>query len=374
VVLVNSTSAKYLDFQHYIQPYLDNFGVPYTVRDIATNGVGTNLGRYALIVIGHSQLDTNGVALGSAGQASISLAVSNGTGLVSFDGALATAGGAPRYSFVQSIFGFGYGAATAGASVTLPATEPLSQMHYITARHTASDSITLHSSMTLPGITLPSNDTAVALSGAQPLLAVTKYGQGYAAQWTSYDWVSIAVLGPMEGLDDLVWRSLVWAARKPFVMRGLPNLLTLRSDDTTGPFGWVHVANEMGFKPWLGLFLSDVAEADTADLRNLVTNGNATASIHSLDCCTTFFYFDHPNAVPWPDNVMSNHFYTGTQWHTSHGIPISKVVVAHYSEIGPNAYAGLKAWGVQFMGVCFLPGNAWAASPPWLVAGPLPAL
>ena len=370
VVLVNSSSARYLDFQHYIQPYLDNFGVPYTVLDIATNGVGANLGRYALIVIGHSQLDTNGVALGSTGQESISLAVSNGTGLVSFDGALAAAGGGARYSFVQNIFGFGYGAATAGASVTLPATEPQSQMHYITARHPAGDSIALRSSMTLPGVSVPSNVTTVALSGAQPLLAVAKYGQGCAAQWTSYDWVSTAVLGPIDGLDDLVWRSLVWAARKPFVMRVLPNFLTLRSDDTSGPFGWVHIANELGFKPWLGLFLSNVAEADTADLRSLVTNGNATVSIHSLDCCSTFFYFDHSSAAPWPDNVMSNHFYTATQWHTSHGIPISKVVIAHYSEIGPNAYAGLKAWGVQFVGICFPPGNAWLADPPWLIAGP----
>jgi hypothetical protein len=315
-------------------------------------------------------LDTNGVVLDSTGQASLSLAVSNGAGLVSFDGALATAGGAGRYSFVQSIFGFGYGAASSGSSVTLPATEPQSQMHYITARHSAGESVTLRSSMILPGVSVPSNVTAVALSGAQPLLAVTKYGQGFAAQWTSYDWVSVAVLGPMEGLDDLVWRSLVWAARKPFVMRGLPNLLTLRMDDTSGPFGWVHIANEMGFKPWLGLFLSSVTETDAADLRSLVTNGNATASIHSFDCCSTFFYYNHFSAAPWSDNVMSNNFYTGTQWHTSHGIPISKVVVAHYSEIGPNAYAGLQAWGVEYVGVCFPPGNAWLSNPPWLIAGP----
>ena len=62
---------------------------------------------------------------------------------------------------------------------------------------------------------------------------------------------------------------------------------------SSGPFWWVHVANQMGFKPWLGLFLSNVAETNTADLRGLVTNGNATTSVHSLDCCTTFFYFNH---------------------------------------------------------------------------------
>ena len=370
VVLVNSSSARFLDFQHYLQPYLDNFGVPYTVLDIATNGVGTNLEQFALIVIGHSQLDTNGTSLTSAGQDNISLAVSHGTGLVSFDGALSGAGGNARYPFVQSIFGFGYGASSVASSVTLPMTEPQSQMHYITSRHSAGESITLRASMTLPGVTLRSNATAVATGGAQPLLVVTKYGQGCAAQWTSYDWMNTSVLGPVDGLDDLVWRSLVWAARKPFVMRGLPNFLTLRMDDAAGPFWWVHIANEMGFKPWLGIFLSYFSETNTADLRSLVTNGLATASIHSLDCCTTFFYYNHGASAPWSDNVMSNYFYTGTQWHASRGIPISKVVVAHYSEIGPNAYAGLKDWGVEYMGICFPPGGAWLANPPWLMAGP----
>ena len=42
LVLVNSASAGYADFQHYIQPYLDHFGVPYTLLDIATAPVGSD--------------------------------------------------------------------------------------------------------------------------------------------------------------------------------------------------------------------------------------------------------------------------------------------------------------------------------------------
>src|SRR5438874_618285 len=84
VVLVNSTSAKYLDFQRWLQPYLDNFGVPYTVQDISTNIPSTSLTNFALIIIGHKQLDTNHTYLGSGAQASISYAVSNGVGLINF--------------------------------------------------------------------------------------------------------------------------------------------------------------------------------------------------------------------------------------------------------------------------------------------------
>jgi len=67
---------------------------------------------------------------------------------------------------------------------------------------------------------------------------------------------------------------------------------------------------------------------------------------------------------------MSNYFYAATQWHVSHGIPISKAVITHYSEIGPNAFSGLRNWGVEFVGLCFPPGNYWYANPPWLIAGP----
>src|SRR3954452_13584659 len=107
VVLVNSTSPKFLDFQHYIQPYLDNFGVPYTVLDISTNPVPADVGRFAVIIVGHGLLDTNLSHLAGNAQLYLSTAVSNGTGLVNFDNAISIADSTPRYQFVQDIFGFG---------------------------------------------------------------------------------------------------------------------------------------------------------------------------------------------------------------------------------------------------------------------------
>jgi hypothetical protein len=69
---------------------------------------------------------------------------------------------------------------------------------------------------------------------------------------------------------------------------------------------------------------------------------------------------------------MSNYYYTATQWHTSHGIPISKFVSPHYSEMGPNAFAGLKAWGVEFYAIEVVPGTEEYLTPPapWLIGGP----
>jgi hypothetical protein len=371
VVLVNSTSAAYLDFQHFVQPYLDNFGVPYTVQDIASNPPAAALTNYALILLGHRQLDTNQTYLNAAAQAALSLAVSNGTGLVSFDTDLSS-GTAPRYQFVQNIFGFSYGPGMTVSNVNFPPTEPGAQMHFITARHVMNDLVAFRSSINLPGLTVPTNATALVLSGGRPLVAIAKYGQGRAVQWSSYDWMVSTVLGPIDGLDDVVWRGTVWAARKPFVMRGLPSFVTMRVDDASGPFGWVHAANAVVFKPFLALFYKLVADSSAADLQALTTSGNATASIHSLDYGNAFFYFNHATEQPWPDDVQSNNFYLGTQWHTSHGIPISKVVIAHYNEVGLNCFAGLKAWGVEFFPSEVVPGAIQFATPgaPWLIGAP----
>jgi hypothetical protein len=370
LVLVNSTSAKYLDFQQQIQPYLENFGVPYVVQDIATNPSTANLGNSALIIIGHKQLDTNHAYFDSIAQANISRAVSNGVGLVNFDNDLAI-GAVARYQFVQDIFGFSYGSAATGANVTFPPTEPSSQMHYITALHQANESIPFAVSMSLPGITIPTNVTAVLLSSGRPLLAIKKFGIGRAVQWASYDWIPTTVLGPQEGLDDTVWRSMVWAARKPFVMRGLPNFVTFRVDDCEGPFWWAQMAIDAGFKPFLPVFLGNINQANTADLRRMVTNGNATTSIHSFTS-SQMFYFNHATETSYSDTVMSNNFYIGTQWHLTNGIPIAKVVQTHYSEIGPNAFAGLQQWGVEFIPIEVVPGTVeYGANPaPWLIGGP----
>lgn len=366
LVLVNSTSAKYPDFQHYLKTYLDHFGFPYSVLDLATNAIGTNLGSYALIIIGHSQLDTNQVFLNTAAQLNLAAAVANGTGLVNFDRDLAI-GTTPRYQFVQDVFGFNYSTNTTGANVTYPATEPGAQLHFITARHQTNETLIV-TNMSLAGLVLPTNATAVAMSSGRPFITVKKYGQGRAVQWSSYDWMAVAVKGPLAGLDDLVWRSLVWAARKPFAMRGLPNFAILRVDDCEGPFWWAHIANEVGFKPWLGPFFATSEMAtNVAELRNLATNGNATVSIHAFSNGVLLYFGDY-SVTNYTDVEISNRFYTATRWHQTNGIPIAKIAVPHVGQIHPKAFAYLKNWGVEYLTIKCTPGTL--RDSPWLINGP----
>lgn len=367
LVLVNSNSPNYGDFQHFIQPYLDHFGVPYAVLDIASTPVSDDIESHSLIIIGHRQLDVNHTYLDATENSAIITAVQAGTGLVNFDNYLSSDHTTSLYSFVDTIFNFDYNSDTSGDGVTFN----VAGEHYITQRHTLGESLDTET-MTLAGVSLPANVTQLVSSGTQPFLTVTAYPSdgtgGRAVQWGSYDWMSHSVLGPLMGLDDLVWRSLVWAARKPFVMQGMPPFVTMRMDDTIGPLNWIHIANEVGFKPWAGIFINQFSDTEAADLKSLVDSGNATASIHAFDT-SDFFYFDHYAGTNFSNDQIAANFATGTKWFSDHQIRISKYLVPHYYEVGSNALNGLHEWGVEFLGTMMDPGQL-EASAPWMKAAP----
>jgi hypothetical protein len=573
VVLVNDSSAHYSDFQRLVQPYLDHFGIPYTLLNVRTAPIGPEIGTYALILIGHRQLDPTGTALDLTEQGRITAAVNGGTGLVSLDNDLSPDGSTARYQFIDNIWGFGYKQPAIDWSVTFvnPAGEPgividcsddlhqepvlttsvdasslvpddglwtefaypprgiralfadadevnhglqplrcysdgiptgnyqvsaylftdgrrpsmryyfgysaanptayfvdtesgsggedrfteyvLSEvsisngtfqiyaqdaelltaidppiyplldpytedldlranpalalsdgvaagraveqsyptitqtltlfgwasirltevgttkppMPYITANHAAGEWLGT-GSMTMAGLgPLPEGATVLARSSSEPFLLSTSYGEGRAVQWGSYDWMSHAVKGPMRPLDDLVWRSIVWAARKPFALQGMPPFLTMRVDDVAGPFDWLKVANEFGLKPWVGLFHGDMGPADTAELSALVHAGLATASVHAVHG-DTYFYYDHFQAANWPDDVMAGLYADAWDWHIERNIPISTYVVPHTYEIGTNAFQGLRDWGVEFLATVMAPGTPYGS--PWVQNGP----
>lgn len=290
IVVVNSASPAYGDFAKLVQPYLDNFGVPYAMLDLGTTHVPSDLGDYALIVVGHRQLDTTGRRLDAGAQSAIVAAVNAGSGLLNLDNDLWVQG-APRYPFVRDVFGFAPSAVRSGSGVVFATPDRGTGVHYVTAAHPSGEAVAT-GRMRLAGISLPPSARALAQSGGEPFVIVAEHGKGRAVQWASYDWMSHDVLGPMRGLDDLVWRSLAWAARKPFVMQVLPPIVTMRVDDAAGPFGWVHTANEVGLKPWIGLFVDQIDETEAAELESLVQSGGATAAVHAFDT-DRFFYFDH---------------------------------------------------------------------------------
>lgn len=378
-MVVNSASRLYNDFGRYIQPYLDHFGLPYRRHDLGSSPLPPDVDRYALIVVGHGELDLTGSYLGRPGQQRLVAAVCDGSGLVNFDSVLATPSGQARYSYVQELFGFVYEGDPPGA-VTSIQIQRGGLAAAITDRHACGEVISLFSAMSLQRLTPPAGADILATGEGYPFLVATICGNGRVVQWGSYAWTDTSVRGPLFGLDDLVWRAFAWAARKPFLMRGMPPFVTMRVDDVSGwglktgpsPLWWVRTACQYGFRPWLGLFIGELSRQGVDELKGYITTHQATASVHAFTW-HSFFYFDHWNRKPFPDGVLADHFAQAKEWYGRHGdFPRSKVVLGHFYELGVNALDGLARSRVEFLGTAMDIGAPYDPpdGTPWLVAGP----
>ncbi len=387
LVLVNSASGPYSDFERYIQPYLDHFGVPYRQCDLAVSPLPADVDPYALIIVGHGELDVAGTHLDLAAQQRLVAAVRRGSGLVNFDGALATPSGQPRYAYIQELFGFDY-EGNPPAVVSSIDIRGGGLAAAIVGRHAAPETLPLFSGMSLPRLKPPAEADILAAGEGHPLLLATTCGRGRAVQWGSYAWMKASVRGPIFGLDDLVWRGLAWAARKPFIMRAMPPFVTMRVDDVCAwglkvrngkrapagpsPLWWVETARQYGLKPWLGLFIDELSQQAVDQLKGFISAGQATASVHSFTD-NNFFYFDHWNHRPFSDRVLADHFAQADAWYARYGnFPQSKVVIGHFYEIGVSALEGLARWGVEFLGTLMDVGKPYDPpdGTPWLAAGP----
>ena len=87
------------------------------------------------------------------------------------------------------------------------------------------------------------SSTVIARLGNDPLILAKSYGAGRAVHFGTLDYLHADRFGFLMGIDDLFWRSLVWAARKPFVVRGYPRLWAVQMDDDK--LGWGSRVNDL---------------------------------------------------------------------------------------------------------------------------------
>ncbi|MBK7710163.1 MAG: hypothetical protein IPJ37_03770 [Bacteroidales bacterium] len=185
----------------------------------------------------------------------------------------AVSGGTGLYSFDPHLFDYASGFNTLITQISASSSQIniSNTTHYITQMH-ANDTYNSTNNVInlLSGFTAVQRsrltgavDLATMSSGGSTasLLQVCSYGNGRVVKWGGYDWISVDILGPIYGMDDLIWRGIVWAARKPFVMQGLPPMITMRVDDVQGygsnilnNFQWISISNEYGLIPWCGTF------------------------------------------------------------------------------------------------------------------------
>jgi hypothetical protein len=232
----NTNPATPGEYQKYAERYFENFQIPYQIFDVASAAPPADLNSRQLIIAAH-----RGLSLSSAWQSAISSAVQGGTGFINLDSS--TNIGAN--SHIASIFGAtGSSLGSAATSITVPAAMAPggATPHYIAGLqlktlenpgdfiynfHLDQNGVQQTATAT---VLQNAVGTVIAKLGNDPLLTATTFGAGRAVNFGTMDYLQADRFGFLMGVDDLFWRSLVWAARKPFTIRGYPRFWALRMD------------------------------------------------------------------------------------------------------------------------------------------------
>jgi hypothetical protein len=232
----NTSAANPGEFQRFAERYLEHLQVPYELFDVSAVAPPADLSSRQLIVAGHS-----GLGMPADWRAAIVAAVNGGTGFVNLDSDT----GIGSQSHMATMFGAtGSATGTAATQISIPAgvAPGGATPHYIAAWQKKYDGgglvypfhadaggvVRTATATVLQGAT----GTVIARLGSDPLILATSYGSGRAVHFGTLNYLRADRFGFVMGVDDLFWRSLVWAARKPFVVRGYPRLWAVQMDDT----------------------------------------------------------------------------------------------------------------------------------------------
>ena len=309
LLLVDSRLPGWAQVEPAVLRAFGHMGVPYAMRDLADGPLGAEeVVAHPVIVIGQEGL---GASIGLAGASLLLDALADGVGVVSLDPGIGSYGKAfcealrvapsdeERPSHVFRSRGRGHWIAESrGVGEEVEAVRP----------------VRVRSVRAGGAILLSSGD-------GRPVLTAGRHGRGRWVYWAAAPeiWLQ-SHLGHGQGLDGLFWRSLVWCARKPFVMNAMPPFVTARIDDVCGinslwwvlaDFGatgaalprpivellcdvvpggrstayqltYLDVLNRHGYIPNLGVFLDQMGEAEWARLRDKSEAGLVEPFAHAF--------------------------------------------------------------------------------------------
>ena len=360
-VLVVVDSRSEVDFA-FVQPSvlaaLDHFGMPYQVVDLASGSVqGLTGDGQALVLLAQDHL---GSTLAESGSAALINAVAAGTGLVVLDHDL------PSYGLdflrvlgiepkVSNFEGVGMGV-TSSLIVG-------DASHYITSAQDAGREVALRKPIEICPVTTNDARASVLIRTGEGLPAVvaTHCGRGRVVLSTFEPIIwDDQVLGHVAGLDDVFWKSITWAARKPFIMTAMPPYVAIRIDDAKGdwqgePFGYLDVIHEFGLIPNVGVFVDDVTHEGWARMKLLSLSREADFSPHALTYSDLIYF--RRGSGEYTSGEFEERARHVDSLFASHGVQRSTTLNNHWLEVGRTSLPYLKATGQEFIMTSFLPGE-----------------
>ncbi|MDO9542621.1 MAG: polysaccharide deacetylase family protein, partial [Kiritimatiellia bacterium] len=298
--------------------------------------------------------DCLGKKLGQTGAESLRDAVKAGAGLVSFDGRPGDYHGAFAEIFKMSL---------GRAPLSCSQIKTTNVNHYLTETRELNEIISLKEAVEVWPIESACYGLAEAsllqTAGNWPVLITTTYGRGRAVLFaTSAGLWTKKILGHASGMDDVFWKAIVWAARKPFAIYAMPPFATTLVDDCSGSynhFHYVDIMNKYGWIPHLELYLEDIDRvmhdenyADSTKIKELYDAGLAEFGVHGFTY-DNLMWFDHAGRKPLSDKQIAENFKMYDAYLKKWGVKPSRYENPHFSEMGRNALPYLKERGIEYL-------------------------
>jgi len=356
LVLVDSSKKQnYIVFERTVLSALEHFGIPYQILDLANKSLTMDeVNRHCGIVIGEENL---GKCLSSETIKILIAAIKEGIGLVSFDGAL--------FDYPSSYLDI--------LSIELKGIREFSSLkisfnnHPLTDIYELNKLYKLNKPLEIPETEVKKNNTLLLeTEEGLPAVFVSRYGKGRIVQYTFSPkfWLP-EYFGHLRGLDGLFWKSIVYIARKPFIIKAMPPFVTARIDDASGSgsifgkkkdsanrnFAYIDILNRHNFFPSVSLFINDITKADGKIIKEKYDEELTEFTIHAFrdpKNINEFPIFMRHNGEEFSKEELKINFTQVDEKFHSWGIKHSRGVCGHFCEVGLNALSFLKERGIFY--------------------------
>lgn len=354
VIVDSSAYNEYKYVEQTVYAALEHFGIPFMTVDL----VQTNILRYqfadiSAIVIVH---DNVGQRISTQLAEQIMIALDSGVGLVNFDSNLSAFWPNFKKMWCSSF-----------QSTDTSEIRKTDLSHFITCGQEKGKSKYCEKPVSTCKVSNLASSVQVLLENnkSDPLLLIKQNSRCRMVQFVVSPRIWLReYFGHAEGLDDVFWKSIVWAARKPFIMKAMPPFVTMRVDDCCGweNFKWIEIANKHGYIPNVGLFVECISKSDVALMKQLFEKNMAEFSPHAYsgDPDTSLIYYKH-NKQEYSEDELSLRFQKLDRQFAEWGIRMSSVLNPHFEEVGKNAMPFLRSRKILYRMKTFLPGELWLA-------------
>ena len=361
LVVCDSRLEEYFQIPETIYAALGHFGLPYRVHDLAAGDLDARtLEACAIVVIGQ---DNVGLGLTRTSQSVLLQAVSGGLGLVNFDYNLAqydssfaeAMGLSGRHSSLSIEVG-------SAESIAVPAAD-----HWLT--WTQEEGREHRLNMPVPAALVKADRRKTHIlaetDSGSPAVVARRFGQGRIVQWlVSHRIWTLQVFGHAHGLDDLFWKGIVWAARKPFAMLCMPPFVRFRFDDCNGLYrtpkdmAFVDELARRGHKPNMCVSMNALTDAGWKFLKRHYDHGTAEVAPHTWDGGVSL-YFGKDGKAYSKTRFRDMIGQTAAMLRRRKIIP-SKILSDHEHEYSSNVLPYLKKLGIEYKMNVMLPDENWA--------------